>query len=89
MAIDKYRRLIPSTIFHLKKKVTMIGKNAAAIIEATETYRVVSNVITQIRNTVSTAKGIRPKSAPAEVATPFPPLNRSQIGNECPATQAT
>ena len=35
------------------------------------------------------ASGIKPKSAPADVATPFPPLNFSQMGNECPITLAT
>ena len=35
---------------------------------------------------ITVASGIRPNSAPAEVATPFPPRNFNQIGKECPIT---
>jgi hypothetical protein len=34
----------------------------------------------------SVAIGVNAKSAPAEVATPFPPLNLSHGGYECPRT---
>jgi hypothetical protein len=64
----------------------MRGNAAAAAIEATETYRVSQKVSIQIATPTSAAIGANPKSAPAEVATPFPPLKRSHTGKECPST---
>lgn len=64
----------------------MMGKTTAAAIEANETYRVSQNTITQIATPMSVAIGVNAKSAPAEVATPFPPLNFSQGGYTCPKT---
>jgi hypothetical protein len=40
----------------------------------------------QIAAPAIAAIGAKPKRAPAEVATPFPPLKRSQTGKECPTT---
>jgi hypothetical protein len=52
--------------------------------EANETYRVSQNTITQIATPMSVATGVNAKSAPPEVATPFPPLNLSHGGYKCP-----
>ncbi len=38
---------------------------------------------------ITVASGTSPNSAPAEVATPFPPRNFNQIGKECPITADT
>src|SRR5436190_19805831 len=54
--------------------------------EANETYRVSQNTIIQIATPMSVAAGVNSKSAPAEVATPFPPLNLSHGGYKCPRT---
>jgi hypothetical protein len=40
----------------------------------------------QIVAPTNAATGANPKSAPAEVATPFPPLKHSHTGKECPST---
>ena len=45
--------------------------------EANETYLVIQNTIIQIATPTSVATGVNAKSAPAEVATPLPPLNFS------------
>src|SRR5512133_1199103 len=58
----------------------------AAIIEANETYRVSQNTIIQIATPMSVATGVNARSAPAEVATPFPPLNFNHGGYKCPRT---
>src|SRR5215475_14476149 len=58
----------------------------AAVMEANETYRVSQNTITQMAMPMSVATGVSAKSAPAEVATPFPPLNFSHGGYKCPRT---
>jgi hypothetical protein len=54
--------------------------------EANETYPVSQNTIIQIAMPMSVAIGVNAKSAPAEVATPFPPLNLSHGGYKCPRT---
>src|SRR6476469_8634465 len=54
--------------------------------EASETYRVSQNTIVQIATPMSVATGGNARSAPAEVATPFPPLNLSHGGYKCPRT---
>jgi hypothetical protein len=61
---------------------TVNGRADAATIEARETYLVARNTITQTRKIVIAAIGTTPRRAPADVATPFPPRNPSQIGNE-------
>ena len=63
-----------------------IGRTTAAVMEANETYRVSQNTIIQIATPMSVATGVNAKSAPAEVATPFPPLNLSHGGYKCPRT---
>ena len=63
-----------------------IGKAMAAIIEASETWRVVSKTTSQIKKMIGTASGINPMSAPADVATPLPPLKQSQTGKVWPTT---
>jgi hypothetical protein len=63
-----------------------IGKAIVATTEANETYRVNQNTIIQTATPMSVATGVKAKSAPAEVATPFPPLNLSQGGYTCPRT---
>jgi hypothetical protein len=60
----------------------------AAMTEATETYRVNLKKVNQTTKTDTTAIGINAKRTPAEVATPFPPRNQSQIGKVWPRTQA-
>ena len=84
--IEKYVSAQVSTNFQRANTLTMIGNAMAATMDASETYRVVSNTTTQTKKTSGTANGMSPMSAPAEVATPFPPLKRSQTGNEWPAT---
>src|SRR5215216_2110419 len=54
--------------------------------EANETYRVNQNTIIQIVTPMRVATGVNAKSAPAEVATPFPPLKLSHGGYKCPKT---
>jgi hypothetical protein len=54
--------------------------------EANETYRVSQNTIIQMATPMSVATGVSAKSAPAEVATPFPPLNLSHGEYKCPRT---
>src|SRR5512132_567807 len=54
--------------------------------EANETYRVNQNTIIQIATPTRVATGVKARSAPAEVATPFPPLNLSHGGYKCPRT---
>src|SRR5437879_11523218 len=56
--------------------------------DASETKRVSQKTTIQIATPISIARGINPKSAPAEVATPFPPRNLSHGGKECPMTLA-
>src|SRR5215475_16230739 len=63
-----------------------IGRTSAAVTEANETYRVSQNTIIQTATPMSVATGVNAKSAPAEVATPFPPLNLSHGGYKCPRT---
>src|SRR5882724_11184559 len=63
-----------------------IGRTTAAVMDASETYRVRQNTIIQIAMPMSAATGVNAKSAPAEVATPFPPLNLSHGGYKCPRT---
>jgi hypothetical protein len=47
---------------------------------------VTKKVSIQIAKPANPAIGAKAKSAPAEVATPFPPLKRSHMGKECPST---
>src|SRR5689334_12985269 len=63
-----------------------IGRTTAAVMEANETYRVSQNTIIQTAMPISVATGVSAKSAPAEVATPFPPLNFSHGGYKWPRT---
>jgi hypothetical protein len=56
------------------------------VIEANETYRLSQNTIIQMATPISVATGVNAKSVPAEVATPFPPLNLSHGGYKCPRT---
>ena len=63
-----------------------IGRVTAAIMEANETYPVSQNTIIQIATPISVATGANARSAPAEVATPLPPLNISHGGYKCPRT---
>src|SRR5690349_2916071 len=58
----------------------------AAAMEANETYRVAQNTITQTPTPITVTSGVRANSAPAEVATPFPPRNFSQGEYTCPST---
>src|SRR6266545_2442714 len=63
-----------------------MGRTTAAVMEANETYRVSQNTIIQMATPMSVATGVNARSAPAEVATPFPPLNFSHGGYKCPRT---
>src|SRR5215471_2500024 len=56
------------------------------MIDANETYRVIQNTITQRATPMSVANGVNANSAPADVATPFPPLNFNHGGYKCPRT---
>jgi hypothetical protein len=63
-----------------------IGRTTAAVMEANDTYRVSQNTIIQTATPISVATGVNAKSAPAEVATPFPPLNFNHGGYKWPRT---
>src|SRR5258708_12312205 len=63
-----------------------IGRTTAAVMEANETYRVSQNTIIQTPTPISVATGANARSAPAEVATPLPPLNFSHGGYKWPRT---
>src|ERR1044071_2290193 len=63
-----------------------IGRTTAAVTEANETYRVSQNTMIQMATPMRVATGVNAKSAPADVATPFPPLNFSHGGYKCPRT---
>src|SRR5262249_17814386 len=54
--------------------------------EANETYPVSQNTMIQMATPMSVATGASAKIAPADVATPFPPLNLSHGGYKCPRT---
>src|ERR1700757_1165786 len=56
------------------------------MMEANETYRVSQNTTIQTPTPTSVAIGVNANSAPADVATPFPPLNLSHGGYKCPRT---
>src|SRR5262245_34999691 len=56
--------------------------------EPTETKRVAITVITKTTEAITSASGASTANAPAAVATPFPPRNRSQTGYTCPTTEA-
>src|SRR5262245_1944578 len=62
------------------------GRTTAAMTEDNETYLVSQNTIIQMATPMSVATGVNAKSAPAHVATPFPPLNLSHGGYKCPRT---
>src|SRR4029450_13785842 len=63
-----------------------MGRMIAAVMEANETYRVSQTTINQIATPASVETGVNARSAPAEVATPFPPSNFSHGGYKCPRT---
>src|ERR1044071_7218776 len=64
----------------------MIGRTTAAVTEANETYLVSQNTIIQTAMPSRVATGVNARSAPADVATPLPPLNLSHGGYRCPRT---
>jgi len=64
----------------LKTKMIRIGKEIPAIIELSDTYRVVKKNIAKIPMQIRVGCGCIAKSRPNRVATPFPPLNPTYIG---------
>src|SRR5215469_8392287 len=71
--------------FQLTTRIT-IGKTTAAVTDANETYRVIPKTMIQTTAHITAAIGVNARSAPADVATPFPPLNFSHGGYKCPST---
>src|SRR5262245_18451866 len=63
-----------------------MGSATAAVMDANDTYRVSQKTIIQMATPITVGIGANAKSAPAEVATPFPPLNLSHGGYKCPRT---
>ncbi len=64
------------------------GTDTAELIEAKETYLFQRKTTTHTINPKINIFGAIPMSTPAEVATPFPPLNFKNIVQSCP-TMAT
>ena len=54
--------------------------------EAKDTYRQVIKAVAHTHKHDKNTRGISPRNTPAEVATPFPPLNLKKIVQLCPAT---
>ena len=52
--------------------------------EPKDTYRVIATIIAKINNATKHTKGSSASTTPAEVATPFPPLNFKKIVKVCP-----
>ena len=62
------------TVKSLFRITAVIGKDNAAEIDATETYLEIRTTIIQTMRATTSILGIMARSAPAVVATPFPPL---------------
>ena len=73
MKATRGHRVGPDTV-----KIVATGKMSAAAIEAIDTYRVRKNTSNQVITVTPKAGGMSAAIAPAEVATPLPPLNPSQ-----------
>ena len=84
---------ISNSLDRLKISVNK-GKERALKIEAKETMRKIKNAINQTNITniriILSSFTVTPNPArtPSVVATPLPPLNRKNIGQLCPQTQA-
>src|SRR5215467_3527924 len=61
-----------------------MGKTAEPTILPKETKRVMATIATNSNSEIATAAGAMPRKAPTAVATPLPPLKRSQRGNMWP-----
>src|SRR5574341_50735 len=57
--------------------------------DASDTYPVAQTSNTQIAALTASGTGAKPRTAPAAVATPFPPRNRTKAENTCPMIAAT
>jgi hypothetical protein len=66
-------RVGPDTV-----KTVATGRMIAAAIEAIDTYRLRKNTNNQVITVTPKAGGMSAAMAPAEVATPLPPLNPNQ-----------
>src|SRR5690606_40564662 len=64
------------------------GKATTADSEANDTYRDESSTITKTPSVIHIVIGVSAKSTPADVLTPFPPLNPAHSGYMWPATAA-
>ena len=62
------------------------GSDTVAKIAEREEYLVIIAVNSHTSNTPADIKGLTTNMVPKPVATPFPPLNFSQIGKICPKT---
>src|SRR5438105_14958434 len=81
-------RLNPKTIGSLAfpKSQALRGNATAATMEANETKRKKKKIAIHTVTAMNVATGNRPRQATADAATPFPPRNLSQIGNEWTTT---
>src|SRR5437773_4946069 len=68
------------------KTQALRGRAIAATMEANETKRKTTKTVIHTATAMNVATGNRPRHAPVAAATPFPPRNRSQTGNEWPTT---
>ena len=80
--IDKYNKF---TFSYLKK--IKIGKPIDEISADKELILKIKNTKIQIVNRHKPIKKSIDNITPKEVAIPFPPLNLSQIGKQCPKTK--
>ena len=78
---DEEPGAVPRTVIQAK-----MGKLAAPIMDASETYRVKAKITANSEMAASAAPGAATRKTPKPVATPLPPLKRSQMGNMWPST---
>src|SRR5262249_2001157 len=65
------------------------GRQRVAVIEARETYLKDVTTISHTSTVGAVAQGVRARKAPKPVATPLPPRNRRNTGQQLPTTAST
>lgn len=65
------------------------GKENPAIMELSDTYLNITRNSTKVRTQSIAACECTARIIPNKVATPFPPLKPTKIGNKCPKTAVT
>ena len=74
------------SILSPKKDTKPSAKLIEAINEPRETYFEITTTVINIIKTIVNGKGNKPQNTPADVATPFPPLNPAKIVHIWPVT---